>query len=152
MYVTGIQIYETHHPGAVIAIQGRSNSGGAVGPWITLWSGLPSPDPPNFNPFGSLEGVSAARVYSPPISAPREVLLNEFKFTLNTAKVRARKAPPCRAILVRHRQAMAGRPKVVLLLGDSGRCSPLLRFSLSVSLLPSPPPPHGHTLVDAPLS
>ena len=40
VYVTGMTLYETNHPGAVTEIFGRRNQNT---PWISIWTGAVSP-------------------------------------------------------------------------------------------------------------
>mmetsp|Transcript_9167 Transcript_9167/g.22097 ORF Transcript_9167/g.22097 Transcript_9167/m.22097 type:complete len:1691 (+) Transcript_9167:233-5305(+) len=88
--VTGMEVFEVNNPGAIIKIEGRRIVE-AVGEddeqWLLLWEGPPSPLVEN--EFLQLDGnrVDSARVWKPPISAPRAKLLNEFRFSLNTSSV-----------------------------------------------------------------
>jgi hypothetical protein len=82
VYVSGLHVYETYHPGAVVQIQGRN---GDSDPWVTIWEGEPSV-PEGSGIYNTSVGTisSTARVFRPPVKAPRGQLLSRFRLTLDT--------------------------------------------------------------------
>lgn len=74
--VTGIDIYQNVGAGGIVEILGRQSS--SPDRWYTLWSGLPQSGIPTLY----------ATIFSPVISAPRSIPLDEFKITLDTSFTR----------------------------------------------------------------
>ena len=86
MYVAGVEIYETFHPGAVVKIEGRMDTNDPE--WNVLWLGGPEGNVPEgssvYNPDTGLIS-STARVFKPDVAAPRSKRLGEFRITLDTS-------------------------------------------------------------------
>lgn len=86
VYVTGVTIYETNHPGAVKKVLGRQNQNTQ---WETLWEGAVSP-PPGTNVRDPATGrmpTAARKWVVPGVAAPRKTRLKEFKVEMDTAAV-----------------------------------------------------------------
>jgi len=83
VYVTGFEIYETDHPGAVVRIEGRFDNNTA---WTTVWSGEPSvPEGSSVYDVPTASFSTSARIFRPIPAGPREERLAQFKVVLDTA-------------------------------------------------------------------
>eukprot|EP00976_Prorocentrum_cordatum_P052676 1062457-Prorocentrum_minimum.AAC.4 len=85
VYIAGVEIYETFHPGAVVKIEGRVDQNDPV--WNVLWLGGPEGNvPAGSSVYDPNTGIisSTSRVFKPDVAAPRSKRLGEFRLTLNT--------------------------------------------------------------------
>lgn len=93
VYVTGMVLYETHHPGAVYLIEGQPDfdpEEDAPEPaFVPLWTGTAAPPPGSsvYEPATGTYTTTARAWYPPGLVAPRTTRLRTFRIALNTALV-----------------------------------------------------------------
>ena len=83
--VTAVEIFESYNPGAVVAVRARPDAGSE---WTALWEGAAAaPEGSGVTDINTGLTSTTARVFRPPIAAPRGTLMRQFRIEMLTVDV-----------------------------------------------------------------